>query len=84
MAENGWVLADLEQVTAEEYDAFMDSLSASPKLGATTPYLRKWIMKWPFEGDPTKEESYGKLKLKEWRAAIKAVTAGFRGVMAAD
>ena len=85
MAEkNGWAFAGLDDVTAEEYDAFIDSLGSSPKLSVTTPYLMKWIVAWPLPGDPAKEESYKKLKLKEWRSAVKALTGAFRDVMGAE
>lgn len=83
MAEkNGWAFADLEQVTAGEYDEFIAVLEDSPRLGKAAPYLTKWVVAWPHEGDPSKVESWKALKLKEWKEGAMKLVAAFRSVMA--
>ena len=63
--------------------AFMSAMAESAEKDDDEiifPYFAKVIKAWPFDGDPTKPESYGDLRLSEFSEVAARVGAAFQAL----
>lgn len=68
------VVDNLDDLTMEDFAKWIES-EKSGDVRASWPFLARMVVVWPFDGDPTDPQSYGKLSLRQYRLVNQAVSA---------
>lgn len=74
-----WVIdCDISKTEEKEFLAVCRECGNTGDDWPLFPYFAQYIKAWPYESDPTKPESYQKLKRSQYKEAVKRVMAEFQ------
>jgi hypothetical protein len=80
---DGWQIdADITKNELREFRRAGEQAVAQDNDELIHPWMARFVKAWPHALDPSDPDSYGKLKLSQWKEVVERVQAAFQAFSA--